>query len=209
MLIGYARVSTLDQSCNLQLDALKQAGCARVYKETASGSRRDRPRLQAALAAMRPGDTLVVWRLDRLARSLKHLLETVEGLEADGKDFRSLTEAINTATPAGKLIFQILGALAEFERELIRERTRAGLAAARLRGHRGGRPRALTDADVTRARALLEQSGGKVTAVARLLGVPSSTLYRYLAEHIPRNRTASASLNRLGKPTANRDAASS
>ncbi len=139
-LIGYARVSTLDQSCDLQLDALRNAGCLRVFEETASGALRDRPQLAAALKAMQPDDTLVVWRLDRLARSLKQLLDTVEGIETHGMKFRSLTESIDTSTAGGKFIFQIMGALAEFERGLIRERTYAGFAAARARGRRGGRP---------------------------------------------------------------------
>jgi DNA invertase Pin-like site-specific DNA recombinase len=141
MLIGYARVSTHEQDCALQTDALTAAGCDRVFLETASGAKRDRPELKAALAAMTEGDTLVVWRLDRLARSLRHLLETIEGLEGQGKKFRSLTECIDTSTSGGKLIFSIIGAIAEFERALISERTKAGLEAARLRGRRGGRPR--------------------------------------------------------------------
>jgi DNA invertase Pin-like site-specific DNA recombinase len=141
MLIGYARVSTHDQDCALQEDALKAAGCEQVFLETASGAKRDRPELLAALAAMKTGDTLVVWRLDRLARSLRHLLETIEGLEAHGMKFRSLTEAMDTSTSGGKLILSVLGAIAEFERALISERTKAGLEAARLRGRKGGRPR--------------------------------------------------------------------
>lgn len=141
MLIGYARVSTHEQDCALQTDALTAAGCERVFLETASGAKRDRPELQAALAAMQDGDTLVVWRLDRLARSLRHLLETIEGLETQGMKFRSLSEAIDTSTSGGKLIFSIIGAIAEFERTLISERTKAGLEAARLRGRKGGRPR--------------------------------------------------------------------
>lgn len=143
MLIGYARVSTHEQDCALQEDALRAAGCDRLFLETASGAKRDRPELRAALAAMQEGDTLVVWRLDRLARSLRHLLETVEGLEARGMKFRSLTEAMDTSTSGGKLILSVLGAMAEFERALISERTKAGLEAARLRGRKGGRPRKL------------------------------------------------------------------
>lgn len=141
MLIGYARVSTHEQDCALQTDALEAAGCERVFLETASGAKRARPQLQAALAAMAEGDTLVVWRLDRLARSLRHLLETIDSLESQGMKFRSLTEAIDTATSGGKLIFSVMGAIAEFERALISERTKAGLEAARLRGRKGGRPR--------------------------------------------------------------------
>jgi len=141
MLIGYARVSTHEQDHALQEDALRAAGCERLFIETASGAKRDRPELKAALAAMQEGDTLIVWRLDRLARSLRHLLETVEGLEAKGMKFRSLTEAMDTSTSGGKLILSVLGAIAEFERALISERTKAGLAAARLRGRKGGRPK--------------------------------------------------------------------
>lgn len=141
MLIGYARVSTSEQDFALQTDALTAAGCDRVFVETASGMKRDRPELHAALAALQPGDTLVVWRFDRLARSLRHLLETIERLEGNGMKFRSLTEAVDTSTSGGKLIFSVLGAIAEFERSIISERTKAGLEAARLRGRKGGRPR--------------------------------------------------------------------
>ena len=143
MAVGYARVSTQDQDLALQLDALQAAGCERVYTEKASGAQRDRPQLQAALDYMRPDDTLVVWKLDRLARSLRQLLDTVEVLHARQIGLRSLTEAIDTSTPGGTLVFHLFGALAEFERSIIRERTRAGLAAARARGRTGGRPPAL------------------------------------------------------------------
>jgi len=141
MLVGYARVSTSEQDCALQTDALTAAGCDRVFVETASGMKQDRPELQAALSALQPGDTLVVWRFDRLARSLRQLLETIERLEGNGMRFRSLTEAVDTSTSGGKLIFSVLGAIAEFERAIISERTKAGLEAARLRGRIGGRPR--------------------------------------------------------------------
>ena len=133
MLVGYARVSTHDQDPALQHDALEKVGCERVFTETASGAQRDRPELKAALDYMRPGDILVVWRLDRLARSMKQLIETVEGLENREVGFRSITESIDTTTSGGKLVFHIFGALAEFERTIIQERTRAGLAAARAR----------------------------------------------------------------------------
>src|SRR5919202_1797568 len=149
MLVGYARVSTQDQNPELQLDALQQAGCERVFVEKASGAQRDRPELKAALDFMRgKGDVLVVWKLDRLARSLKQLIETVEDLERRGIGFRSLTEQIDTTSPGGRLVFHIFGAMAEFARSIIRERTRAGLDAARARGarrtgHRRSRPRTL------------------------------------------------------------------
>jgi DNA invertase Pin-like site-specific DNA recombinase len=139
--IGYARVSTGEQTLALQLDALAQAGCGKVFTETASGATADRPALGQALAYLREGDTLVVWRLDRLGRSLPHLIETVAALRERGVGFRSLTEQVDTTTPGGKLVFHVFGALAEFERDLIRERTHAGLAAARARGRTGGRPR--------------------------------------------------------------------
>ena len=134
MLVGYARVSTQDQDLSLQLDALQAAGCDKVFTEKASGAQRDRPQLQAALEYMRSQDTLVVWKLDRLARSLKQLIETVEGLGERGIGLRSLTESLDTTTSGGKLVFHLFAALAEFERSVIRERTRSGLQSARRRG---------------------------------------------------------------------------
>ena len=180
MLVGYARVSTQDQKPELQLDALSAAGCEKIFEEQASGAQRDRPQLAAAIDYMRSGDTLVVWKLDRLARSMKQLIETVEGLDARGIGFRSLTEAIDTTTPGGKLVFHIFGALAEFERSIIRERTTAGLKAARDRGRLGGRPPALSDNDLTAARALLRDPEITVEQVAKRMGVAPSTLYRHL-----------------------------
>lgn len=180
MLIGYARVSTQDQDPALQHDALTQAGCEQIYTEKASGAKRDRPELHAALTYMRAGDTLVVWKLDRLARSLRQLIETVEDLEQRGIGFRSLTETIDTTTSSGKLIFHIFAALAEFERSIIRERTRAGLEAARARGRTGGRPPALSDDDIAVAKALLRDPDITVAEVARRLGVSRSALYHHL-----------------------------
>jgi DNA invertase Pin-like site-specific DNA recombinase len=139
MLIGYARVSTSDQTLNLQKDALKKAGCARIFTDTASGAKSERVGLDEALNYVRSGDTLVVWRLDRLGRSLKHLIETITTLNNRNINFQSITEAIDTTTSGGKLIFHIFGALAEFERDIIKERTQAGLTAARARGRKGGR----------------------------------------------------------------------
>lgn len=179
-LIGYARVSTRDQTVAAQLDALRKGDCDRVFQETASGANRERPQLAAALDYMREGDTLVVWKLDRLARSLKQLMETVEGLEKRGIGFRSLTEAIDTTTAGGRLVFQIFGALAEFERGVIRERTRAGLDAARARGRKGGRQRKLKADDLKAAKAMLADQDINVEDVARRLGVSPATLYRYL-----------------------------
>jgi len=186
MLVGYARVSTQDQRPALQLDALKKAGCGKVFTEKASGAQRERPELQAALEYMRPGDTLIVWKLDRLARSMKQLIETVEGLAKRTIGFRSLTEAIDTTTAGGTLVFHIFASLAQFERSIIRERTKAGLAAARSRGRTGGRPPALSDQDLQQARALLKDPEITVDQVAKRLGVGASTLYR----HLPGGRSA-------------------
>ncbi len=180
MLIGYARVSTDDQNPDLQLKALKAAGCKKVFVEKASGAQRDRPELLAALGYARTGDTLVVWKLDRLARSLRQLIETVEGLEARKIGFRSLTEAIDTTTPGGRLVFHIFAALAEFERSIIRERTLAGLAAAKERGSRSGRKPSLDADDVAAAVALLKKGDLTVNEIARRLSVAPSTLYRYI-----------------------------
>ena len=180
MLVGYARVSTDDQNPDLQLKALKKAGCKKVFVEKASGALRERPQLQAALDFARKGDTLVVWKLDRLARSLKQLIETVEGLQDRGTGFRSLTEAIDTTTPGGKLVFHIFASLAEFERGIIRERTLAGLAAARARGAKPGRKPSLDPDDLAAAHALLAKGDLTVVEVAGRLGVAPSTLYRHL-----------------------------
>lgn len=180
MLIGYARVSTRDQKPHLQIDALQQAGCERIFEETASGAKRDRPALETVLDNLRPGDSLVVWKLDRLARSTRQLLETVEALGQRGIGLKILTQNIDSTTAGGRLIFTVFSAIAEFEREIIRERTRAGLDAARLRGRTGGRPRALSENDLKTARALLADSSITVEGVTRRLGVGASTLYRYL-----------------------------
>ena len=180
MIIGYARVSTHDQNLNLQLDALKTAGCERLFEDQISGSATERPGLAEALKILREGDTLVVWRLDRLGRSLKHLITTVSELEASGVGFRSITESIDTTTNSGKLVFHVFGALAEFERELIRERTKAGLASARARGRVGGRPRKLDAKRIAQARALLADPNQTVADVARVLNVGRATLYRAL-----------------------------
>lgn len=180
MLIGYARVSTQDQSPEMQLDALRGAGCEKIFTEKASGAHRDRPQLCAALDYMREGDTLVIWKLDRLARSLKQLIETVEELETRDVGFRSLTEAIDTTTPGGRLVFHIFAALAEFERSIIRERTKAGLEAARARGRVGGRPPALGAEDISAAKALLRDPEITSKEAARRMGVSVSALYKYI-----------------------------
>lgn len=183
MLIGYARVSTDDQQLDLQKDALKQAGCGRIYEDQQSGIRVDRPGLQAALAYARAGDTLVVWRLDRLSRSLKDLIEMVTHLETRDIGLKSLQEALDTASSSGKLIFHLFGALAEFERNLIRERTQAGLQAARARGRKGGRPLALTADQRALAIKLYEEKEHTVAQLCQLMGISKPTLYKYLAAH--------------------------
>lgn len=176
MIIGYARVSTHDQDPQLQLDALSEAGCDQVFQERITGTQRERPELNACLRSLRKGDTLVVWKLDRLARSLKDLVTIVGELEEQGVGFRSITEAIDTTSSTGRLVFHIFGALAEFERNLIRERTVAGLKAARARGRKGGRKPALSRADVRRAAAMLADPTMTKTEVARYLGVSRVTL---------------------------------
>ena len=187
MLVGYARISTRDQSPLLQRDALAATPCDRVFEETASGAARERPQLRAALDFMRAGDTLVVWKLDRLARSTAQLIETVRDLEQRGIGFRCLTQSeIDTTTAGGRLVFTIFGAISEFEREVIRERTRAGLAAARARGRTGGRPSRLGAKELEKARTLLRNPNITVEEVARTLGVGAATLYR----HFPGGRSA-------------------
>src|SRR5215208_6774592 len=148
MQIGYARVSTDDQNLDLQRDALEKAGCERIFTDRVTGTKAERKGLTEALSHLRSGDTLIVWRLDRLGRSLRHLIDTVTDLQERGIGFKSLQESIDTTTSGGKLVFHIFGALAEFEREIIRERTNAGLTAARARGRSGGRPKALSDKQV-------------------------------------------------------------
>ena len=191
MLVGYARVSTAEQSLALQQDALTAAGCGRVYTDVASGALDDRDGLAEALDYVRDGDTLVVWRLDRLGRSLKQLIERITALEARGVGFRSLTEAMDTTTSGGRLIFHVFGALAEFERAVIRERTLAGLAAARTRGRLGGRPRALNPAQVEMARTLLADRTRPIVDVCGALHVSRATLYRYVTARPARSADAS------------------
>jgi DNA invertase Pin-like site-specific DNA recombinase len=183
MLVGYARVSTQEQTLALQQDALEQAGCERVFADTISGAKWTAPEragLTAALEFMRSGDTLVVWKLDRLGRSLKQLIETVTSLQERGIGFRSLTEQIDTTSSGGKLIFHVFGARAEFERDLIQERTRAGLAAARARGRHGGRPRALNEKKLKLLQALYADKSNSVADILKILHISKSTLYRYV-----------------------------
>jgi len=180
MLIGYARVSTNDQNLDLQKDALEKAGCKGIYVEQASGSKSSRPELERTIEMLREGDTLVVWRLDRLGRSLKHLIELVTELEESGIGFKSLTESMDTTTNNGKLIFHIFGALAEFERNLIRERTQAGLAAARARGRKGGRPYALDDKKREMAVKIYNSKEHSVEEICQTMGISRPTLYSYV-----------------------------
>jgi DNA invertase Pin-like site-specific DNA recombinase len=185
MQIGYARISTEEQTLNLQLDALKAAGCDQVFTDRVSGARAERPGLTTALGHLRDGDTLVVWRLDRLGRSLPHLIETVTGLADRGVSFKSLTESIDTTNTGGRLIFHIFGALAEFERDLIRERTRAGLTAARARGRTGGHPRVKSLADpkqLALAKRLYAAKETPVEELCRMFKVSRATFYRYMTD---------------------------
>ena len=182
MLIGYARVSTLDQTLDLQQDALTAAGCEQLYTDTASGASTGRPGLTLALSHLRAGDTLIVWRLDRLGRSLAHLIDTIRDLQERGVGFRSLQEQIDTTTSGGKLIFHVFGALAEFERDLIRERTHAGLAAARARGRLFGRPKVLTPQQVKQLRSLAQDDRNTVAEICQTLGISKATYYRYLPD---------------------------
>ena len=180
MLIGYARVSTGDQSLTLQIDALEEAGCKRVFQDQVSGIVNARPNLNQALNFARPGDTLVVWRLDRLSRSLRDLIETVTLLESRGVQLKSLHESIDTASSSGKLIFHLFGALAEFERNLIKERTLAGLQAARARGRKGGRPPSLDAEKRKLAVKLYNDKNYSVNQVCQVMGISKPTLYKYV-----------------------------
>jgi DNA invertase Pin-like site-specific DNA recombinase len=180
MLIGYARVSTADQTLNLQQDTLEKAGCTKIFTDTASGAKQERKGLVEALEYVREGDTLVVWRLDRLGRSLKDLIEKLTDLHNRNIGFKSLTENIDTTTPGGKLIFHIFGALAEFERDLIKERTNAGLQAARARGRKGGRPQVLTEKKVAMARTLYADKSNSINDICKTLNIGRTTLYRYI-----------------------------
>lgn len=181
MLIGYARVSTEDQSLGLQLDALTRAGCQQIFQdEGISGATTDRQALNAVLATLAPGDVLVTWRLDRLGRSLKHLIDVTNELESNGIGFRSLSEAIDTTTASGRLLFHVMGAIAEFERALISERTRAGMAAAKARGQHLGRARKISDDDARWAKRTLELEAASREEVAKTLQVSPLTLHRAL-----------------------------
>jgi DNA invertase Pin-like site-specific DNA recombinase len=181
-LLGYARVSTEEQDASLQLDALKAAGCDRIFTDTGSGALLDRPELERVLDHLRSGDTLVVWRLDRLGRSLRHLVSTVNDLAERNVGFQSLRESIDTTTPGGRLVFHIFAALSEFERDLIRERTQAGLASARARGRRGGRKTVMTPEKRALARSMYDSGEHTVATIANVLGVSRASIYRHLGD---------------------------
>ena len=183
MVMGYARVSTLEQDESLQRDALTAAGCQRIFIDKASGRLESRPALDAMLEQLRAGDTVAIWRLDRLGRSLRHLIDVFRDLEVRGVAVRSLTENLDTSTPGGRLVFHVFGALAEFERDLIRERTFAGLAAARARGRRGGRPTVWTR-EATHGDLDAPQAGDQdIATIARVLGVSRASVYRALSKN--------------------------
>ena len=180
MLIGYARVSTTEQTLDLQRDALEKAGCENIFTDQVSGTKTERKALTEALSHLREGDTLVVWRLDRLGRSLRHLIDTITELHDRGVGFKSLQENIDTTTSGGKLIFHIFGSLAEFEREIIRERTTAGLKSARTRGRVGGRPKSLSAKEVQMLRNMAADKSLTVSDICRTLGIGRTTFYRYV-----------------------------
>lgn len=183
MLIGYARVSTQDQNLDLQVEALEKNGCDRIYQEIVSGIKAEREALNEALSYLRTGDTLVVWRLDRLGRSLKQLIELINSLQEREVGFKSVVEAIDTTTPTGQFFFHITGAFAELERNLIRERTRAGLASARARGRKGGRPKALDLETFRMALVLYNEKNTTVANICKRFNISKRTFYRYLEEH--------------------------
>jgi DNA invertase Pin-like site-specific DNA recombinase len=182
MLVGYARVSTTDQTLALQQDALTKAGCTKIFTDIASGAQAERKGLTEAISYVRAGDILVVWKLDRLGRSLKDLITRITELNDRKIGFKSLTEQIDTTTSGGKLIFHIFGALAEFERDIIKERTKAGLEAARSRGKRGGRPMALSPEKIKLARKLYADKSMSVAEICKMLGISRHTLQRYVKE---------------------------
>ncbi|PWY55654.1 transposon DNA-invertase [Legionella qingyii] len=180
MRVGYARVSTHEQNLDLQLDELKRAGCEQIFTDKISGSISERPGLEKVENFLREGDVLVVWRLDRLGRSLKHLISYVSKLEEKGIGFHSVTEAINTETPSGKFMFHVFGALSEFERNLIKERTLAGLEAARARGRQGGRPEKLSGEQKELVRTLYANKKHSIQSICKMVGVGKTTLYKYI-----------------------------
>lgn len=188
MKIGYARVSTAEQNLDLQSDALTATGCEKIFTDVASGAKDERSGLSSAIEFARKGDTLVVWKLDRLGRSLKHLITIVNHLHENGVGFASLQENIDTTTAGGKLIFHVFGALAEFERELIRERTNAGLKAARARGRQGGRPAKLSAKQIEQAIAMMRDPAISIDSICQTLNISRPTLYRYAPSPFARQK---------------------
>ena len=182
MLIGYARISTPDQNLDMQIDRLKAAGCEKIFTDCISGAKSDRPGLNKALDFARSTDVLVVWKLDRLGRSLTHLISTVQSLTERGIEFKSLQENLDTVSAGGKLIFHLFGAIAEFERDLIRERTKAGLESARARGRKGGRRKVLSAAKIKAGKDLAADTTRSVSEICQLLGCSQSTYFRYIKE---------------------------
>ncbi len=183
MKIGYARVSTGDQSLDLQTDALKKAGCEKVFTDSGeSGSKKERPGLNNALSHARSGDTIVVWKMDRLGRSLSHLIQAVEEMKNRGVEFMSIVDAFDTSTPNGRFFFHIVGAVAELEKDIIRERTMAGLAAARARGHNGGRPKSMNDSQEKRCQELSKNKDLTVAEICKMVGCSRSAYYRAIAD---------------------------
>jgi DNA invertase Pin-like site-specific DNA recombinase len=178
--IGYARISTIEQNKDLQINALEEAGCTKIFTDEISGSKAERKGLSEALAFLRPGDALTVWKLDRAGRSLKNLIELLNLLKDKQIEFVSLTEKIDTSTPSGRLIFHMTAAFAEFERDLIRERTYEGLKAARARGRKGGRPNKIRNGKATIARKMFEDKSNSIDDICETLNVSRSTLYRYM-----------------------------
>lgn len=201
MLVGYARVSTTDQNLDLQIDALQAAGCERLFTDTASGARVESPGLSEALKECRAGDTLVVWKLDRLGRSLPHLVETVRNLSTRGVRFKSLQEQIDTTTSGGNLIFHIFACLAEFERDLIRERTNAGLQAARARGRKGGPPKGGDPKKQKAAIALKKEAGHSIREICEIVGISRNTYYKYTRSDSKRYQSNKNSYMALIPPT--------
>lgn len=178
LIFGYSRISTLDQNASLQTDALTKCKCDRIFSDVVSGAKDKLPELEKLLSHLRSGDTLVVWKLDRLGRSLKNLIQLIENLEQGGIDFVSLTEGIDTSTPGGKFVFHIFGAFAQLERDLIRERTKAGLASARARGRMGGRPRKHSDKVFAAAKTMAENSNDTIKDICKELGISRTSYYR-------------------------------
>lgn len=188
MKIGYARVSTHEQNTAMQRHALKQAGCEKIFTDTASGARTDRPGLNNAFNQLRQNDVLVVWKLDRLGRSLQHLIDTIKSLQEKKIGFQSLQESIDTTTSGGKLTFHIFSALAEFERDVIRERTKAGLVAARARGRVGGRPALLVPKQITRLKKLYDARKNTVAEICKIFGISRPTFYNYINKITGKNK---------------------